>query len=137
MAAAIRTVSLPCRCGHDCASGKVSGKAKIEVRDRLRELSTCNLEDVSQPAEDEEPPATPDPGVEWWTTKDVAAYLRVRMGTVSTYRTRGQMPPPDQTVGRTHMWHPATVIAWHEKRPRPGVGGRLVDNAPKRKSGTL
>jgi hypothetical protein len=63
---------------------------------------------------------------EWWTTSDVAAYLGVQVGTVSSYRQRGQMPSPDMTVGRTHMWRPATIIEWHESRPRPGVGGRPV-----------
>ncbi|MFG3715813.1 helix-turn-helix transcriptional regulator [Micromonospora sp. NPDC047730] len=61
---------------------------------------------------------------EWWTTGDVAAFLGVRPSTVTNYRKRDQMPPPDQTVGRTHMWRPARIRAWHASRPRPGVGGR-------------
>ena len=36
----------------------------------------------------------------------------------------GQMPEPDMTLGRTHVWRPSKIIAWHEARPRPGVGGR-------------
>ena len=96
-----------------------------------------NIESVSRAVDDEELPPAPNPGAEWWTTSDVAAYLRVRVATVSTYRVRGQMPPPEQTVGRTHMWRPAAVIAWHETRPRPGVGGRVGDHDPKRSSGTL
>jgi hypothetical protein len=67
---------------------------------------------------------SPDPDAEWWTTTDVAAYLGVQVGTVSTYRKRGQMPAPDLTVGRTHMWRPVRIIDWHGSRPRPGVGGR-------------
>jgi hypothetical protein len=63
-----------------------------------------------------------DPNAEWWTTSDVAAYLGVGVGTVSTYRAREQMPAPDQTIGRTHVWQPARIIAWHESRP--GRGGR-------------
>ena len=69
---------------------------------------------------------TPDPQAEWWTTSDVAAYIGVRVATVVTYRKREQMPAPDMTVGRTHMWRPARVIEWHAGRPRPGVGGRPV-----------
>jgi uncharacterized protein involved in tolerance to divalent cations len=62
----------------------------------------------------------PDPDAEWWTTSDVAEYLGVRIGTVSSYRIRGQMPEPTKTVGRTHMWSPQTIISWNEKRsPRP------------------
>ncbi|GAA1384111.1 hypothetical protein GCM10009661_64980 [Catellatospora chokoriensis] len=68
--------------------------------------------------------AAPDPSAEWWTTSDVAAYLGVGVGTVSTYRARGQMPAPDKTIGRTHVWQPARIIGWHEARPRPGTGGR-------------
>jgi hypothetical protein len=68
----------------------------------------------------------PDPEAEWWTTSDVAAYLGVRIGTVSSYRLRGQMPEPDLTVGRTHMWRPARITEWHAGRPRPGVGGRPI-----------
>ncbi|GAA2377400.1 hypothetical protein Cme02nite_20710 [Catellatospora methionotrophica] len=66
----------------------------------------------------------PDQAAEWWTTSDVAAYLGVRVGTISAYRARSQMPEPDMTVGRTHMWRPARIVTWHESRPRPGVGGR-------------
>ncbi|MEU8090002.1 helix-turn-helix domain-containing protein [Micromonospora chalcea] len=68
----------------------------------------------------------PDLTAEWWTTSDVAAYLGVKVATVSNYRKRGQMPEPDATVGRTHMWRPKRVVEWHERRPRPGVGGRPV-----------
>lgn len=68
--------------------------------------------------------AQPDLGAEWWTTSDVAAYLGVKVATVSAYRMRDQIPAPDMTVGRTHMWKPARIIEWHAGRPRPGVGGR-------------
>ncbi|MFI7212929.1 helix-turn-helix domain-containing protein [Micromonospora maritima] len=54
----------------------------------------------------------PDPEAEWWTTSDVAAYLGVRVGTVATYRKRGQMPAPDLTLGRTHVWRPAHIVTW-------------------------
>jgi hypothetical protein len=66
----------------------------------------------------------PDPNADWWTTSDVAAYLGVGVSTVSTYRLRQQMPAPDLTLGRTHVWRPKTIIDWHTSRPRPGVGGR-------------
>jgi 8-oxo-dGTP pyrophosphatase MutT (NUDIX family) len=58
----------------------------------------------------------------WWTTSDVAAYLGLRVGTVSSYRQRGQMPPPDRTVGRTHLWRPKTILDWQRSRPRVGEG---------------
>lgn len=66
----------------------------------------------------------PDADAEWWTTSDVAAFLGIQVGTVSSYRNRGQMPEPDRTEGRTHLWRPARITEWHESRPRPGIGGR-------------
>jgi hypothetical protein len=62
----------------------------------------------------------PDPHAAWWTTSDVAEFLGVQVGTVSSYRGRGQMPPPDDTFGRTRLWRPATIIEWHRARPRAG-----------------
>jgi hypothetical protein len=38
--------------------------------------------------------ATPDSSAEWWTTSEVAAYLGLRVATVSSYRLRHQMPEP-------------------------------------------
>lgn len=63
---------------------------------------------------------TPSPKAEWWTTADVAAYLGVKPATVSAYRMRGQMPAPDQKLGRTQLWRPRTIIDWHDSRPGPG-----------------
>jgi hypothetical protein len=74
--------------------------------------------------------ANPDPTAEWWTTSDVAAYLGLKVATVSAYRVRGQMPEPDMTVGRTHVWKPNRVIEWHEARTRVGVGGRPTRDQP-------
>lgn len=66
----------------------------------------------------------PDSSADWWTTSDVAAYIGVLVGTISSYRKRTQMPAPDAKIGRTHVWKPARIIEWHRSRPRPGVGGR-------------
>ncbi|SBT67278.1 Uncharacterized protein involved in tolerance to divalent cations [Micromonospora sediminicola] len=68
---------------------------------------------------------SPDPEAEWWTTSEVAEYLGVQVGTVSSYRNRGQMPEPDKTLGRTHLWRPQTITSWHEGRPR--LGSRAAD----------
>src|SRR3954452_19708741 len=64
-----------------------------------------------------------DTSAEWWTTTEVADYLGVRVGTVSSYRQRGQMPAPDRTLGRTHLWRPSTIVQWRQRRPRTGAGG--------------
>jgi predicted DNA-binding transcriptional regulator AlpA len=71
----------------------------------------------------------PDPNTDWWTTTDVANYLGVAIATVSSYRARGQMPEPDRTIGRTHVWSPRRIIEWHDNRP--GHGGR-PPNRPRR-----
>jgi 8-oxo-dGTP pyrophosphatase MutT (NUDIX family) len=68
----------------------------------------------------------PNPDSEWWNTSDVAAYLGVKVGTVSAYRLRGQMPAADLTVGRTHLWRPSRILEWHGARPRLGIGGRPI-----------
>lgn len=65
----------------------------------------------------------PSPDLEWWTSADVAAYLGVRASTVSTYRMRGQMPAPDEKIGRTQLWRPQTIIEWHSRRPGRGNWG--------------
>jgi 8-oxo-dGTP pyrophosphatase MutT (NUDIX family) len=59
----------------------------------------------------------------------VAEYLGVGVATVSSYNRRGQMPSPDKTIGRTHIWKPSRITEWHQARPRPGVGGRPVQRA--------
>lgn len=68
---------------------------------------------------------------QWWTTTDVAEYLGVQVGTVSSYRQRGQMPPPDQTIGRTHMWAPSTIIGWQATR-----GGSKAPSTTERPNDT-
>lgn len=63
--------------------------------------------------------AAPDTGAQWWTADEVAAYLGVRRSTVHSYKVRGQMPAPEQQYGKTPLWRPATITAWHAtRRPR-------------------
>jgi hypothetical protein len=64
----------------------------------------------------------PDPAADWWTVKDVASYLGVSVHTVTSYRSRRQMPDPDRVIGRTPVWQPTRIIEWHAERP--GHGGR-------------
>ncbi|MEV0650623.1 hypothetical protein AB0I28_35760 [Phytomonospora sp. NPDC050363] len=66
----------------------------------------------------------------------MAAYLHVSVSTVSNYRRREQMPQPDETFGRTHLWSPRRIVEWHEKRPRPGVGGRPAHTEATKEGGT-
>lgn len=71
-----------------------------------------------------EPAELPD---DWWTSEDVAAYLRVKPSSVRSYVTRGQMPAPDRLIGgkRIRLWKPETIRNWHQSRPRQPTS---VDN---------
>lgn len=60
--------------------------------------------------------ADPDLNAEWWTVHEVAAYLGVARNTVHAYRARNQMPAPEQQYGKTWLWRPATITAWHANR---------------------
>lgn len=35
----------------------------------------------------------------------------------------GDMPEPDEILGRTPVWKPETIEKWLERRPGKGVGG--------------
>jgi hypothetical protein len=71
----------------------------------------------------------PDPGADWWTMDDIAAYLGVKVASVRRYRARprerGGLPPEDRMIGRTPVWRPATIIRWHEHERR-GQGWRAA-----------
>jgi DNA-binding XRE family transcriptional regulator len=67
--------------------------------------------------------------VDYWTTAEVADYLGVHPGTVSSYRAREQMPPPDHRFGRTLVWRPETIRQWAELRPRARGRRQPVDMA--------
>jgi hypothetical protein len=60
----------------------------------------------------------PDPEAPWWTTTDVARFLGVSVGTVSSYRGRQQMPAPLGKIGSSHVWTPASIMSWQSGRPR-------------------
>ncbi|WP_225438618.1 winged helix-turn-helix domain-containing protein [Candidatus Frankia nodulisporulans] len=48
---------------------------------------------------------------------------------MTSYRRRSHLPEPDQTIGRTPVWRPARIVAWHASRPRPHTDGRAVPTA--------
>lgn len=50
------------------------------------------------------------------TTEDIAALLGVERDTVSSYKSRGQMPAPDQQYGRTPLWKHSTIQSWIKTR---------------------
>lgn len=69
----------------------------------------------------------PDPDAQYWTTADVARYLGVNLGTVSSYRGRHQMPEPHGRIGSTPVWKPETIIAWQAERPRSRRAQQGID----------
>lgn len=54
-------------------------------------------------------------GVRLWTLNDIADWTGRATSTLSAYHTRGQMPAPTLTYGRTHLWEPDVIKKW---RPR-------------------
>jgi hypothetical protein len=72
-----------------------------------------------------------DPLKEWWTMADIADHWGVELGTIWDYRyqtnhpkTPGQapkLPTEDDTIGRTPVWRPQTIIGF--ERPGQGHGG--------------
>ena len=61
---------------------------------------------------------TVEPSVtaQWWTARDVAAFLRINVLTVHGYTSRGTMPPPRARDGHTNLWRPNDIILWHANR---------------------
>lgn len=51
-----------------------------------------------------------------WSTSDVACFLGVRIGTLSSYRGRNQMPPPSLTKHDVPYWLPHVIEAWRDTR---------------------
>jgi predicted DNA-binding transcriptional regulator AlpA len=54
------------------------------------------------------------------TSDELAAHLGIQRSSVHRYRTRGDIPEPDQYVGRTPLWAVASVDAWLKDRPGHG-----------------
>lgn len=53
------------------------------------------------------------------TAIEVARYCGLHKDTITAYRARRQMPPPDQQYGRTPLWFESTIKEWRQGvRPR-------------------
>lgn len=68
----------------------------------------------SAPDDDARPAGAPDPGADYWTIADVAAYWGVAPQTIRAYRSRGrgELPEPDRVFSRSPAWKPATIIGF-------------------------
>jgi hypothetical protein len=72
-----------------------------------------------------------DPLKEWWTMADIADHWGVELGTIwdyryqtnhpKTHRQAPKLPTEDDTIGRTPVWRPQTIIGF--ERPGQGHGG--------------
>lgn len=71
------------------------------------------------------------------TSTQVAEMCGVSKGTISAYKARGQMPPPDKEFGRTPMWSYDTIQAWRGSSgelPRPDFSQTDKENKQKGKT---
>ncbi len=56
----------------------------------------------------------------YYTSAELADRLGIKPSSVHRYRVRGDIPQPDETVGRTPLWKHATIAAWEKARPGHG-----------------
>lgn len=54
------------------------------------------------------------------TSDQLAAKLGIKRGSIHRYRTRGNIPAPDEYVGRTPLWREESVNKWMTERPGHG-----------------
>ncbi len=54
------------------------------------------------------------------TSEDLATRLGVKRESIYRMRTRGDLPDPDDTIGRTPVWKTDTITAWEADRPGQG-----------------
>ncbi len=54
------------------------------------------------------------------TADELAERLGIKRGSVHRYRVRGDLPEPDEHVGRTPLWKIDSIEAWEASRPGRG-----------------
>lgn len=54
------------------------------------------------------------------TSDQLADKLGIKRGSVHRYRTRGDIPQPDEYVGRTPLWKETSIETWLAERPGQG-----------------
>jgi predicted DNA-binding transcriptional regulator AlpA len=54
------------------------------------------------------------------TSEQLADRLGVRRGSIHRYRTRGDLPEPDEVIGRSPVWKVETIECWEAARPGHG-----------------
>ncbi len=54
------------------------------------------------------------------TAEQLAARLGIQRASIYRMRTRGDLPEPDERVGRTPLWAAATIDEWTKDRPGHG-----------------
>ena len=46
------------------------------------------------------------------TLLEISEIIGLHPNTVTSYRSRKQMPPPDESYGRTPLWYLSTIRRW-------------------------
>lgn len=54
------------------------------------------------------------------TSDQLAARIGIKRASVHRYRTRGDIPEPDEYVGRTPLWKSDRIEKWLAERPGQG-----------------
>jgi hypothetical protein len=72
----------------------------------------------------DDPAGPPD---DWWTAEDCARFLGISAATWRSYVAREQAPAAERQFGRTNVWRPSTVRAWHSSRRGQGWRGDRAD----------
>jgi len=60
------------------------------------------------------------------TSKQIAVLLDVSPSTISSYKARGQMPPPDKEYGRTPLWRYETIEKWRGEIRTPVIVNKIT-----------
>lgn len=56
----------------------------------------------------------------YYTSQQLADLLGIKRASIHRYRTRGDIPDPDETVGRTPLWSKPRIDKWLAERPGHG-----------------
>lgn len=54
------------------------------------------------------------------TGAELAARIGIQTASIYRYRSRGDLPEPDEMIGRSPLWKVETIDAWLKDRPGHG-----------------
>lgn len=76
----------------------------------------------------------PDPEREYLDARGVAARIGIKLGSISSYRSRGEMPEPDAYFLKHPLWLASTIDEWRKgsRTRRPQYRRRTGRKTPRR-----